>query len=244
MSDVVLKGELHSSSGDLENEKELLKQGFDTLVLEGDESESEYGWTDGWFQISIFAMFWILGRVYMSKEVLRDLAEIQGTEIVFTRESDSEILENTPWFIKIISGLTFYILVPGSVAVGLVFPKMWGATVLLMGITLPVLLIRMYNTQQSSGEENRDRIMAEKVVEAAENGSVLAVVGLDHIDGMLENLPDDLDVKVVEPVYSKWSRQNIREVAFPFFEAILVLYSLFLLVSWLILKMAVLASSF
>ena len=244
MSDVVLKGELHSSSGDLENEKELLKQGFDTLVLEGDESESEYGWTDGWFQISVFAMFWILGRVYMSKEVLRDLAEIQGTEIVFTRESDSEILENTPWFIKIISGLTFYILVPGSVAVGLVFPKMWGATVLLMGIALPVLLIRMYNTQQSSGEKNRDRIMTEKVVEAAENGSVLAVVGLDHIDGMLENLSDDLDVKVAEPVYSKWSRQHIREVAFPFFEAILILYSLFLLVSWLILKVAVLASSF
>jgi len=29
--DVVVKGELHSSMGDLEEEKELVKQGFDVL---------------------------------------------------------------------------------------------------------------------------------------------------------------------------------------------------------------------
>lgn len=55
--DVVVKGELHSSMGDLEEDKELVKQGFDILVLEGQETESNYGWTDGWFQISLVAFF-------------------------------------------------------------------------------------------------------------------------------------------------------------------------------------------
>jgi hypothetical protein len=64
------------------------------------------------------------------------------------------------------------------------------------------------------------------------------------VDGVSENLPDDLDVEVIDPEYSKWSKQHIRETAFPFFEAILVLYSLFLLVSWVMLKVAALASSF
>jgi len=40
---VVLKRDLHSSAGDLEEEKELVKQESDVLVLEGQETKSEYG---------------------------------------------------------------------------------------------------------------------------------------------------------------------------------------------------------
>lgn len=237
MSRVVLKGELHSSAGDLEEEKDLVKEGFDTLVLEGERSESEFGWTEGWFRISLAAFFWITGRIYVSKEILVDLAEVQDTEVVYTREADSDILENTPFYMKVFSAALFYTLVPGSVAVGLVFSTMWGATVLFMGFTLPVLGIRIFNSRQSRGEKNRDKIMAEKIVDAVENGeSVLAIVGESHLDGVERNLPDSIDPDVRLPAYPRRAKQHIKEVALPFFEMVLVLYSLYLLVSWSLIQ--------
>lgn len=47
MTDVVLKGEIHTSRGDLKEERELLREGVDALVLEGEESKAEYGWSEG-----------------------------------------------------------------------------------------------------------------------------------------------------------------------------------------------------
>ncbi|MEF8780544.1 MAG: hypothetical protein V5A46_07680, partial [Haloferacaceae archaeon] len=237
MSDVVLKGEFHTSMGDLEEEKELVKQGFDTLVLEGQGSEPDYGWSDGWFQISVSALFWIMGRVYVSKDILLDLAEVQETDVVYTRDADSDLLENTPLFMQVFSALLFYSLVPGSVAVGVVFPNLWGATVLFLGFALPVLGIRMYNTQRSEGENNRDKIIANKIAEAVNQGdSVVAIIGERHLQGVEEHLPESIDPDVRQPAYSKWSRPHVKEVAFPFFEMILVLYSLFLLVAWVMIR--------
>ncbi|WP_152421534.1 hypothetical protein [Haloferax gibbonsii] len=239
MSDVVLKGELHTSMGDLEEEKELVKEGFDTLVLEGQASESEYGWSDGWFQISISALFWIIGRVYVSKDILRDLAEVQETGLVFTRDADSDLLENTPFFMQVFSALVFYTLVPGSVAAGIIFPKLWGAVILFCGFALPVLGIRIYNTQRSKGDKNRDKIIADKIADAAEEGdSVLAIVGESHSEGVKKHLPDSIDPDVRPPAYSRLSKPHVKEVAFPFFEMILVLYSLFLVVSSVMLRLA------
>lgn len=244
MSDVVLKGEFHSSEGDLEDERELVKQGFDTLVLEGEGSDSEFGWFDGWFQISIAAFFWIAGRIYVSKEILIDLAEVQDTEVVYTREADSDILENTPFYMKVLSAALFYTLVPGSVAVGLVFPTLWGASVLFMGFTLPVLMIRIVNSRQSQGDNNREKIIAEKIVDAVENDeSVLAIVGQSHVKGIEENLPDRINPEVRSPVYPRKAKQHIKEVSLPFFEMILVLYSLYLLVSWILIQMTRLVPS-
>lgn len=237
MAQIVLKGELHSSMGDLEEEKELVKQGFDTLVMEGQEAESDYGWTDGWFQISIAAMFWLAGRIYVSKDILLDLAEIQDTEMVFTREADVELLENTSLPMKLFSAALFYTLVPGSVAVGLVFPTLWGASVLFAGLVFPVLGIRIVNSRQSRGEKNRDKIMADKITEVTEEGkSVLAIVGESHVDGVEEHLPESIDPDVRPPAYPRRDKRHIKEVAFPFFEMILVLYSLYLLVSWFLIQ--------
>jgi hypothetical protein len=85
---VIVKGELHSNMGDLEEEKELVKQGFDVLVLEGQKTESDYGWTDGWFQISLVAFFWLAGRIYVSEEILLDLAETQDTLMTYVVDDE------------------------------------------------------------------------------------------------------------------------------------------------------------
>ncbi|WP_162989792.1 hypothetical protein [Natronorubrum halophilum] len=183
MSKVVLKGEFHSSKGDLKEEKELVKQDFDVLVLEGQETESDYSLTEGWFQISIAAMFWLAGRIYVSKDILLDLVEVQDTEVMFTRKADSDLLENTPLSMKLFSAILFYTLVPGSVAVGLIFPKMWGATILFLGFVLPVLGIRIVNTRLTRDEKNRDKIMADKIADAVnEDKDVLAIVGNGHVN--------------------------------------------------------------
>jgi len=198
---------------------------------------SDYGWTDGWFQISLVAFFWLAGRIYVSKDILLDLAEIQDTEVVYTREADAELLENTPFPMKVFSAVLFYILVPGSVAVGLVFPRLWGATVFFMGLALPVLGIRLVNSRQSRGEKNRDKIMAEKINEAVENDqSVLAIVGQSHVDGVEEHLRDEIDPDIRPPAYPRRAKQHIKEAALPFFEMVLVLYSLYILVSWLLIR--------
>lgn len=245
MADVVLKGEFHSSEGDLEEEKQLVKSDFDTLVIEGQASESEYGWTEGWFNISVLAMFWLIGRIYVSKDILLDLAEVQSTEVVYTREANSDLLENTPLFMKLFSALTFYTLVPGSVIIGLKYGTTWGMTTLFSGFALPVLAIRFYNMNQSSEEKNRDKIMADKIIEAeGEDQSVLAIVGAGHVKGIEKHLPEDLDVEVRPPAYPRRAKEHIREVALPFFEVMLVLYSLYLLVSWGMIRAVQISAAF
>ena len=44
MKDVeIIKGEIHTSEGDLQEELELLLEGVDHLILKGQEGEAEYG---------------------------------------------------------------------------------------------------------------------------------------------------------------------------------------------------------
>ena len=53
MARVVLKSEIHSSKADLQEEKQLLQEGFDVLILEAPEGDSDYRWWEGWFLIMI-----------------------------------------------------------------------------------------------------------------------------------------------------------------------------------------------
>lgn len=245
MSRVVVKGELHSSSGDLDEERELLKENFDALILEGQASKSDYGWADGWFQLSIIGFFWIMGRIYISKEILVEMAEIQGTELIYTRESDAEVLQNTPIHMKAFSALLFYILVPGSIPVGLVFGNLPGASVFLLGMGLPLLGIRIFNYRRNRGEKNRDKIIADKIEqEFADDRSVLAIIGSGHLQGVLNHLPEEINPEVRNPAYPYLCRESGKELLFPLIEAILVLYSVYLLVSWTFLRIIQFIPSF
>lgn len=233
MADVVLKGEIHTSNGDLNEEKELVKNGIDTLVLEGDSpgKESDPGWLDGWFSISTWLFDLVLGNVYVSKDILVDLAEAQDADVVYTRDSNSELIDNTNRIVKMVAALLFYILVAGSLVLGYTTGDLVsGAAVLMMGVLVPILLLRAYNTKMAEGEMNRDQIIADKIVAASEESSrVVAVVGKEHVEGVNRRLPSELQVDTREPAYGKLSKPHLKELLVPGFTAFSVLFVFYVL---------------
>lgn len=195
LKQVVLKAENHASREDHEEELELMREGIEALVLEGSEKDPEWGITEGWFQQAIGGMFYVMGPLYISKEILVEFARLQDAEIYFTRQSDAEVLRNAPRLVRWFSAFLYFIMLPSSVGVGLVWGPVQGASLLLSSFGIPVLTIRIYNTWFNRRRKNRDELMAEKIQEALEtNDSVLAIVGHAHADGVKNALRDDLDV--------------------------------------------------
>ncbi len=239
MSEVILKGELHTSNGDLEEERELVKDGMDVLILEQEdpEMESDYGWFDGWFQWSVVLFFWFLETVYLSKVVLEDLADFQGADIQYTRETNAEMLDNASSWAKLLGAALFYVFLLAGVGLGaasgpeISTVDLYGAGLLFLAVGIPPLVIRIHNMRQSSG--NRDQIIADKIADAATDGNrVVAIVGGSHLPGIKDALPDDLDLTTHRPVYGVCTGRHIREVAPPLFKTGLVLFSFYLLTVW------------
>jgi len=145
MSEVILKGEIHSSKGDLDEEREIVKRGVDVLILEQDdpEMESKYGWFDGWFQWSAILFFWFLETMYRSKMVLDDLADFQGAEIKYTRETNAEMLDNASPWAKGLGASLFYIFLLVAVGLGAASGPtisnldIYGAGLFLLAVGLP-----------------------------------------------------------------------------------------------------------
>lgn len=232
MSEVVLKGEIHTSSGDLEEERKLLKEGFGTVVFEGAETDPEYRFYEGWFSLLIVLFDATIGHLYQDKTILRDLAEVQDTSIWFTRESDAEVLRNTPVLIHLLAAFLFYAsilvsIIGGTVTGNLVSGSFW----LLGAVTIPLLLIRIYNTKLGKGSENRDGIIANVISKAAqENDRVIAIVGAAHVSGIKERLPDDIDVEYKPPQYGVFSLRHGRDVFRPAFTGFAELFLIYLII--------------
>lgn len=103
-----------------------------------------------------------------------------------------------------------------------------GAAWLLVGAVLPILTVRIYNTRRARGSENRDRIIADKIKSAAEDGDrVLAIMGKAHLQGVKNHLPEELDVTEKSPAYSVYSQQHLREIIRPDFTAFSVLFVIY-----------------
>lgn len=239
MVEVILKGELHSSNGDLAEEREIVKEGVDVLILEQEDPEmvSNYGMLDGWFQLSVVLFFWFLETVYLSKTVLEDLADFQGADIQYTRETNSEMLDNASPWAKVLGAVLFYLFLLAGVGLGaasgpdISMMDLYGAALLFLSVGLPPLVIRIHNMRHSSG--NRDQIIADKITTAAEGEKrVVAIVGAAHLPGIEAALPDDVDPTVHRPVYGMCSIQSVKEVLPPFFKTGLVLFSFYLLTIW------------
>lgn len=245
---VLLKGELHNSTADLREEKSLLTDGVDVdiLVLEQSESSTDYRLLAGWFFISIVLLTWILESLYQSKEVLVDLADVQGIEVVYTRPDNGAPLENAPTTMKVLSAGLFYTLVPGSLWIGFVTKShLAGSLLLFLGLVLPVLVVRIYNTNRPDSARNRDQLIAETI--AAAGGSddvVLAVVGASHLSGVARRLSETVDVEVRPPVYDVWSSRHLRSIGLPTLKAGFVLFSLYVLSVWIVVQVVTYVSPF
>lgn len=238
MTDVILKGEIHSSTGDLAEEEELMQEGIDALVLEQPAEDSDYRITEGWFQNALRGLFYVLSPVYVSKATLERLAQLQNADIHYTREEDAEILRNAPLSLRAFSALLFYILLPSSVLVGISTKShVFGSVFLLLSFFIPVFLLRVYNTNYNAGDRNRDRTMAKKIEKAAKvNNLVLAIVGRKHADGVKNHLSNDIDVRYVDPKYGQLSKNHLREVASPFFQMLCILFGLYVIIHGLFVR--------
>lgn len=233
---VSLKAENHASREDHEEELELMREGIEALVLEGSEKAPEWGITEGWFQQAIGGMFYVMGPLYISKEVLVECARFQNADLYFTRESDAEVLRNAPRLVRWFSAILYFIMLPSSVVIGLIWGPFQGASFLLASFCIPVLTIRLYNTRFNRGK-NRDELMAEKIQKALEvNDSVLAIVGHAHVDGVIDALPEDLDVDYHQTKSEGVTASGIWDFTVRGFQMFSLLFTLYLVILWTVLN--------
>lgn len=215
MNDVVIKGEVHSSRGDFEEERELLAEGVDTLVVEGSEDETEVGWLHGWFGIAMMIFEYLFASfLYTDHQTLVDIAKGQGADVVYTRETDAALLENSHKFVVATAFVLFYLLVLLSALFGLLGMQLYGAATLLLTGLAPIIILRIYETRKSG--DNRDKKIAEKIEGAAEDGGrVVAVMGQSHANNVPHYLPEEIDPDVREPQYGFFSLSMGRDLFVP-----------------------------
>lgn len=228
--DVVLKGEIHTSRGDLDEERELVREGIDALVLEGKGSDADYERGGSWFSATSWIFGLVMSNIYTDNRVLEDLALAQDASVIHTRESNADLVRNAGGFAKWTAALLFYVLFPLSLIIGIVTGQtVTGALVLLLSSLVPLLLLRVYNMRRSEGEENTDQRMADKIVEAAEDSErVVAVMGQAHVDGVKDRLPEDLNIDERGVAYPIWSRMHLEELITPVFTGFSVLFVFYL----------------
>ena len=216
MSRPIIKGEIHTSRGDLREGRDILAEGVDTLIIEGQkEQESDFGIFHGWLELAIIFFEYLFARfLYTDSSVLVDIAESQNADIVYTRESDADLLGNSHAIVVGLACVTFYGFLIGSVILGLLGDLINGAALLVGSGVAPILILRGYETWKSDG--NRDQIIGEKIEEAVEDGGrVVAVMGEAHARNVPDYLPDDIEPDVRGPQYGLFSRQMARDLAFP-----------------------------
>ena len=232
-SRVVLEGEIHTSESDLEEERELLVEGVDALVLEGEREDADYGLLRSWYATAMSIVGLVLfDTLYTDHRILVDLAEAQDAELIATRESDAELVENANPLVEVVAAVLFYGIFVGSVFYGLATGDTLGGAVLLLGAALlPVIVLRRHGMNRSASELNRDQIIADKIAEAAEEyNRVVAVVGGDHLDSVAERLPAQITPEKRSPAYGVYSWEHAKEVATPAFTAVSVLFALYLVI--------------
>jgi hypothetical protein len=225
-TEIIIKGEIHTSHGDLEEEREILKEGVDHIILEGSkETDWSFKPSQYWFAWILVIFEYLFARhVYVNKETIEDLAAVQDAELHFTRTSDASILENTHALVKVLGAVLFFSLLALALVVGLLGHTRQGSMWLLVSSLSPLLLIRIHESRRAT--IGRDIQIAEMIEEAAQDGErVVAIVGDAHAervaDALCNNLPE-ADVR--PPAYSRFSLPHLKELVFPIIVSFSVLY--------------------
>lgn len=236
MAEVILKGEHHHSDADFEEEKELIKNKPDALLIEGNEnSNNKVNLGNYWFILSTKIAFWIIGRLQTSHNILLELADVQDIEIRYTRENNGELLENSPYIISFIAGLGSIIFLLLSIYSGLGYINVFGTTKSILAFVsalgFPLVVLRGYNTFISNNDLNRDKLIVQKIHNLADDGydKILVILGDKHLKGVQENLRDNLQVNLIPPKYNWYSLENLKGILVPVFEICLISYSFYIL---------------
>lgn len=230
---IIIKGEIHTSKADLEEEREILVEGVDHLILEGQAEEAEYSLTQQWYGwITLIFQYIFARQIYVDHTILEDIADAQGAETEYTRETDLDILHNSHLLVQMIAVVLFFVFLTYSLYAGMEGRVLEGAGWLFVSSLLPLLVLRIHESRRS--ERGRDEMIAEQITEAAqEGGRVVAVVGNEHVKNIPSYLPDDLPKPNVRPPqYQFLSIPSLKELFYPvfvFFSVLYVFYTILLL---------------
>ncbi|MFO8114981.1 MAG: hypothetical protein R6U01_06400 [Halorubrum sp.] len=224
-AEIIIKGEIHTSNADLEEEREILVEGVDHLILEGQADEAEYSLTQQWYGwIMLIFQYLFARQIYLDHSILGDLADAQGAETEYTRETDLDILQNSHLLVQMFAVGLFFVILTYSLYVGIDGRVLQGSGWLFVSSLLPLLVLRVHESRRSEG--GRDEMIAEQITEAArEGGRVVAVVGNEHAKNIPDYLSDDLpEPDVRPPKYPFLSIPSLKELLYPGFVFFSVLY--------------------
>lgn len=158
-NDVIVKGEILSSKGDLTHEREFLVEGVDHLILEGPEQEAEYGLFQTWHAFAMLITDYLFFRILQTdSSVLEDLAEAQNAKMTKTRESDAFVLENSHILARIGAVVLFLILFFSAALFGIAGIHFYGVPLLIGSAMLPVLLFRIHESKRTTGSRDKQMV--------------------------------------------------------------------------------------
>lgn len=155
--------------------------------------------------------------------VLEDIADAQNADVSKTRESDASVLKNSHVLARIGAAVLFLILFLSAALFGIAGMHLYGVPLLIGSALIPILLLRIHESNRTSG--SRDEQMANLIANAAEDGGiVIAIVGNAHADSVCNHLPDWIDPNREGPRYPWYSRQHIKDIVYPSFVFVSVLW--------------------
>jgi hypothetical protein len=211
---VVLKSELHTSRGDLEEELELVQTGdFDELVLEDAKESVEEIPDPSLLDRIVEFPFFFVGPIYTDNTPLLAAAHKTGTDLYYTRERNGDVVQGLPTPLPQLAEVLWLV----TVIVTVVFAG--GAGVYLAGsmagyvglFTLPIAARTVRG--KFLDDKNRNKMMADTIREAHETSNrTLAILGARHTDEVSTHLPEDMVEDKVEVAYTLRSWRGVREI--------------------------------
>lgn len=216
---IIIKSEQHSSRADFDQERELLRDGVDHLIIEEAKEEAHFRPKQYWFALLLWIMKNFFFRVFYSNNgALKDIAIAQGANVQSTRESNVSVVENAGFIQKLVSVVIFSTCIFFSAYIGTVGLE-WGTNswnylisvaLLPLGVLYPVFIIRNSDSDNKAG--NRDEIIADKITNSAKQGGiVVAVLGNHHAKEVYEYVSEEYDPEFLEPEYDTLSFANLKQ---------------------------------
>jgi hypothetical protein len=206
MTKVTLKGENHTSENDMDEEKTLLSEGVDLLIVEGAEDSSEQG---SWLSLPLWFFRLFGDAFYTDKSELLDIAEERSVSVKHTRSTDLTLIEHAHPLVELFAWLIFTVSAGLSIVLA---PTSWytGPLILFGGSLGAILFLRGMNMSYNEGEQNPDERISNMINAASQRyDNVLVIVGGDHVDGIKKELREDIDVTVERPAHSRLHISNL-----------------------------------
>lgn len=218
-ADVILKSELHSSTGDRREELALIRTGaFDAVVFETARENIEEITTPTISDRIVAFPFFFVSFLYTDIMPLLVAALTQDAEVRFTRDTNGDVIQDLPDILHgVVLGLVLVLGVSTAYfAVFAITQPVFAIPSFLsfLGIFSLPITIRYARSKLASGEMNRNEIMANRIKAAydeTDDGRVFAVLGADHTKPVRDSLPDTIDVSIVSPAYGLVSVPSMKE---------------------------------